>query len=170
MEQWHIQIIETAVALVVYFIARVSFRVFVRRTATKFNYHVTRISLIKRMLEFILWIILGTFILFVWGVEQSQLLFFVTSMLTVLGIAFFAQWSILSNITASIIIFFNHPIRVGDVITILDKEFEIEGMVEDIGLFFLIVRTKQDDRITVPSNLFMQKMVKRHKREEDTQD
>lgn len=161
MELWHLQVIETTAAFVLYFIIRTTFRVFVRRAARKYKYQVTRISLIKRMLEIFLWIVMGAFILFVWGVDQSELLFFFTSLLTVLGIAFFAQWSILSNITSSFIIFFYHPIRVGDEISVLDKEFEISGRVIDIGLFFLIIQTEEDDRVTIPSNLFMQKMVKK---------
>jgi len=104
--------------------------------------------------------------LLVWGVEQSKLVFFFTSLLTVLGIAFFAQWSIISNITSSIIIFFNHPVKIGDYIQVLDKEFEIKGNVLDIGLFFLIIETEDHERVTIPSNVFMQKMIKRRESNE----
>lgn len=167
MEHWHIQLIETVAAIIVYFIARLGFRYLVRKTGTQFQYHVGRITLMKRILSGILMMVLSIFILFVWGVEQSQVLVFFTSILTVLGIAFFAQWSIISNITSSLIIFFNHPIRVGDHITILDHEFEISGEVSDIGLYFLIIITDENERITVPSNLFMQKMVKKRQKPED---
>lgn len=166
MERWHIQLIETVAAVIVYFIARFGFRYLVRRTGVRLQYQVGRITLMKRILSAILLLVFGIFILFVWGVEQSQVLLFFTSILTVLGIAFFAQWSIISNITSSLIIFFNHPIRVGDHITILDHDFEISGTVSDIGLYFLIIITDDNDRITVPSNLFMQKMVKKRQIEE----
>lgn len=63
----------------------------------------------------------------VWGVDQSELLIFLSTILTVLGVAFFAQWSIISNITSTLIIFFNQPIKIGDYLTIMDKEYEIEG-------------------------------------------
>ena len=63
----------------------------------------------------------------VWGVDQSELLIFLSTILVVLGVAFFAQWSIISNITSTLIIFFNQPIKIGDYLTIMDKEYEIEG-------------------------------------------
>ncbi|MCB9034507.1 MAG: hypothetical protein H6553_11770 [Chitinophagales bacterium] len=34
---------------------------------------------------------------------------------------FFAQWSVLSNITSGIIMYFNHPLGIGDNILIEDK-------------------------------------------------
>lgn len=168
MERWQIQLIETALAVLVYFVARIAFRTVVKRVGNRFNYHIPRISLIKRILEFILVVVLGSFVLLVWGVEQSELVFFVTSLLTVLGIAFFAQWSIISNITSSIIIFFNHPVKIGDYIEVLDKEYDIKGNVHDIGLFFLIIETEDSERVTIPSNVFMQKMVKRRENSETT--
>ncbi len=166
MERWQIQLIETALAVVIYFMARIAFRTVVKRVGGRFNYQITRISLIKRILEFNLILVLGAFVLLVWGVEQSKLVFFFTSLLTVLGIAFFAQWSIISNITSSIIIFFNHPVKIGDYIQVLDKEFEIKGNVLDIGLFFLIIETEDHERVTIPSNVFMQKMIKRRESNE----
>ena len=151
MERWQIQLIETALAVVIYFVARIAFRTVVKRVGGRFNYQITRISLIKRILEFNLIVVLGAFVLLVWGVEQSKLVFFFTSLLTVLGIAFFAQWSIISNITSSIIIFFNHPVKIGDYIQVLDKEFEIKGNVLDIGLFFLIIET--EDHPAAPAHV-----------------
>ena len=99
-------------------------------------------------------------LIFVWGVDQSELLIFLSTILTVLGVAFFAQWSIISNITSTLIIFFNHPIKIGDHLTIMDKEYEIEGQLSDISIFFIIIKTKENKKITIPSNVFMQKMIK----------
>lgn len=76
------------------------------------------------------------------------------------GNRFFAQWSILSNITSSLILFFNHPLKIGDEIEILDKDFAIEGKVEDISFFFMHVRTVNGDLVTIPNNLVLQKMIR----------
>jgi small-conductance mechanosensitive channel len=169
MEEWHIQLIETVVALVIYGVLRFSSRSLIRKVGQRFNYHIPRISVVKRMADFILIFILCAFVLLVWGVDQTQLVIFFSSLLTFMGVAFFAQWSIISNITASIIIFFNHPIRVGDNITILDKEYHIEGKIRDIGLYFIILETPEGERVTIPSNLIMQKMVKRKEWDEEKQ-
>jgi small-conductance mechanosensitive channel len=74
----------------------------------------------------------------------------------VIGIALFAQWSILSN-NLSIIIFFNHSVKLEDTITIIDKDYEVEGRVSDIGLFFVILKTKESEEISIPNNVFIQK-------------
>jgi small-conductance mechanosensitive channel len=77
------------------------------------------------------------------------------------GIAFLAQWSILSNITASLIIFFNHKVNIGDSIVILDKDYPIAGKVSDVGIFFVVIKTPEQDYVSMPTNVFMQKMVKK---------
>ena len=100
-----------------------------------------------------------TFLLLIWGVDQSELMFFITSLLTVLGIAFFAQWSIISNITATLIIFFNHPEKIGDEIKIFDVDHPVFGRISDVGIFFMTVRNNEGALITIHSNLFIQKMV-----------
>jgi small-conductance mechanosensitive channel len=95
-------------------------------------------------------------------VNQSALAAYIGSILTVVGLAFFAQWSILSNITSSIIIFFNHSVKIGDHITILEgKEYEIEGRVSDIGLFFVTLKTEDNKEISLPNNIFIQKTIKK---------
>lgn len=118
-------------------------------------------KIIKKGINILITSVCFVFILIVWGVDQSELSVFVGSVIAVVGIAMFAQWSILSNITSSIIIYFNHSVGLEDTITIMDKEYEIEGRVSDIGLFFVILKTKEGELISVPCNVFIQKMIKK---------
>ncbi len=46
------------------------------------------------------------FIILMWGVDTTQLFGFVGAAITFIGVAFFAQWSVLSNFTAGVIMFF----------------------------------------------------------------
>lgn len=92
------------------------------------------------------------------GIEYSQISLFLSSVFAVVGVALFAQWSILSNITASLIIFFGFPYRVGDHIHILDKDDEIKGIIEDISLFHVLIK-RDENLITYPNNLILQKAV-----------
>jgi small-conductance mechanosensitive channel len=117
--------------------------------------------MVKKVFTTTLTLITLAFVLIIWGVEQSDILVFTSSILTVLGIAFFAQWSILSNITAALIIFFNHPVKIGDTIVILEKDMMIEGRISDIGIFFLHIKTIDNEQITIPSNIFIQKAIKK---------
>ncbi|NND63185.1 MAG: mechanosensitive ion channel [Flavobacteriaceae bacterium] len=93
----------------------------------------------------------------IWGVDMKQFTVFISSILAVLGVGFFAQWSILSNLTASVILFFSHPVRIGDKISVQDKDFNWTGEVKDITGFFLFMRTENDENITIPTNLVLQK-------------
>lgn len=161
MDILNIKIIETVIAIVVYIILRVVTNKIIDKTVATSFMQKTRGKIIKKALNLILILLVSTFVLIVWGVDSSELAFFIGSVLTVIGIALFAQWSILSNITSGIILFFNHSVKLDDTITIIDKDYEIEGRVSDIGLFFVILKTKEDEKISIPNNVFVQKMIKK---------
>ncbi len=93
----------------------------------------------------------------IWGVNWEDFSLFISSILAILGVGFVAQWSILSNLTASVILFFNHPLRLGDRIRVMDKDFDWSGKVEDISGFYLFMRTDDGRQITIPTNLVIQK-------------
>lgn len=93
------------------------------------------------------------------GLGYSEISVFLSSIFAVVGIALFAQWSILSNITASMIIFFGFPYRVGDHIKILDKDDDMSGVIDEISLFHVILRRDDGNRITYPNTLILQKAV-----------
>lgn len=157
----NIRIIETVIAIAVYIILRaVANKIIDKTVATSFMQK-TRGKIIKKAMNLILILLVSTFVLIIWGVDSSELAFFIGSVLTVIGIALFAQWSILSNITSGIILFFNHSVKLDDTINIMDKDYEIEGRVSDIGLFFVILKTKNDEKISIPNNVFVQKMIKK---------
>ena len=93
------------------------------------------------------------------GLGYGEVSLFLSSAFAVIGVALFAQWSILSNITASIVIFFAFPYRVGDRIKVTDSDFDISGEVEEISLFHVLIRTDTGNVITYPNNLILQKPV-----------
>lgn len=49
--------------------------------------------------------ILAGSLLLIWGIAPAQLGGYIASLFTVVGIAFLAQWSVVSNITSTLIIF-----------------------------------------------------------------
>jgi small-conductance mechanosensitive channel len=161
MSTSQIKIIETAVLILVYIVVKILTSKTIERVGKRFLYHKSRIKIVKKIVNVLLFFIISGFILFVWGVEQSELVVFISSFLTVMGIALFAQWSIISNITSSVIIFFNHPVKIGDSIVVLDKDYQIEGKISDIGMFFMIIKSAEGDQVSIPTNVFMNKMVKK---------
>ncbi|KAG1658288.1 hypothetical protein GQR58_023053 [Nymphon striatum] len=83
-----------------------------------------------------------------------------------MGVALFAQWSILSNITAGVILFFTSPYKIGDQIRIFDKEILDEAIdtnniytIEDIRAFHLHLRKASGELLTYPNNMMLQKAV-----------
>jgi len=163
MDLTQLKLLETAIALLLFFVFRMVSVKLIDRTVSQSLLQKTRGKIIKKVIQIVLGLIAIIFILTVWGVNQSELFVFMASVLTVIGIALFAQWSHLSNLTSGIIIFFNHSVKLDDNIAILDKDFEIEGRITDIGFFFVKLKTKEGEEVTMPNNIFLQKMIKRKK-------
>lgn len=155
-----IRILETLIAIAAFFIIRfVSIKI-LSKIQKKYDYSKYRIKPILKSINLFIFITLIIVLIAIWGVEQTNILTFITSVLTVVGIALVAQWSILSNISSAIIIFISHPVKLGEFIAIIDKEFDIKGQVSDIGLFYVILKTDKNEKITIPNNIFLQKATK----------
>lgn len=93
------------------------------------------------------------------GLGYSEISVFLSSIFAVVGIALFAQWSILSNVTASMIIFFGFPYKVNDRIKILDKDDDMSGVIVEITMFHVILRRQDGNLITYPNTMMLQKAV-----------
>lgn len=162
MEEYKFQIAETIIVIIVFLITKLITKKVIGKIGTKYKYQSGRIKITKKIVGGLLLIMLTILLMLIWGVDQSELILFLSTILTILGIAFFAQWSIISNITSTLIIFFNYPVKIGDSLTIMDKDYQIEGKLSDIGVFFIIIKTKENKKITIPSNVFMQKMIQKN--------
>ena len=92
-----------------------------------------------------------------WAIDFKQITVLFSSVLAILGIALFAQWSIFSNLTASVVLFFYHPVRIGDKIRILDNNFDWVGRVTNMTGFYFFMKTEKGENITLPNNLVIQK-------------
>ena len=155
-----IRVIETIIAVATFFILTFVFIKLLTKVQRNYNYSKYRIRPILKFINLLIFIILIIVVIAIWGVEQTKLLTFITSVLTIVGLALFAQWSILSNISSAVIIFISHPVKLGEFITIIDKDFEVKGQVSDIGLFYVILKTDTNEKITIPNNVFLQKATK----------
>ena len=100
-------------------------------------------------------------LILIWGVPFQDIGVVLSSVFAVIGVALFASWSILSNITAGVILFFTYPFKIGDKIRILDKDLvePLECVIEDIRAFYVYLRTSNGELVTYPNNLLLQKAV-----------
>lgn len=159
MGNYKIQILETIIILVVYVIAFFITKTIINNTLKKAQLQRVRRKIIIKAIHLFLIIGFLTVLAGVWGLEQNEIAVFASTILTALGIAFFAQWSLLSNITSSIILFFNHPLKIGDTIKVMDKDYPFEGEITDLTYFFVHLKTESGEIITVPNSQILQKPI-----------
>ncbi|MBC3759617.1 mechanosensitive ion channel family protein [Hyunsoonleella sp. SJ7] len=133
--------------------------ILIKKIGKKSGINEARIRLMVRYLTVSLFILAILIEAFVFGAKFEDIAVIFSSVFAILGIALFAIWSILSNVTSGIIMFFNFPYKVGDKIEIHDKDFPITAIIEDIRAFQLHLRLENGDLVTYPNNLMLQKAV-----------
>jgi small-conductance mechanosensitive channel len=159
MELYKIQIIETIVVIAGYIITHYITKIFVNNTLKQTLLERGRRKMIIKAVHLLSFITATVLLSAVWGLKQNEIAVYVGTLLTALGIAFFAQWSLLSNVTSSLLLFFNHPLKIGDTVKVLDKDYPFEGEVTDLTYFFVHLKTEELEIITIPNSLLLQKSV-----------
>jgi small-conductance mechanosensitive channel len=154
-----LEIIETIVLIVAMISVKLATTKAIKRILSSLEFDLQRKRISQKIVNLFILLVGGIILAGIWNIDRKELFVFFTSVLTILGIAFFAQWSILSNITASLILFFNHPLRIGQFIQVFDKDYTVEGKLEDISFFFMHVRTKENQIVTIPNNLVLQRTI-----------
>ena len=103
------------------------------------------------------------------GVSGTVLWTAFTGFAAVAAVAFFAAWSVLSNLFCAILIFTARPLRLGDHIEVLDTAEKpgARGEVVDINLLYITLEdTSTDQRgvlLQIPNSLIFQRVVRRWK-------
>ena len=151
------EIISSGVVLLVMMLLRVIVSSIVRRFAASTHIIEHRTNLVIKYLHLLINILVAIALTLIWGVQPKDIIIAISSITTVVGVAMVAQWSILSNITSGIILFFSFPFKIGDIIKIHDKDFPIIGEIEDIKAFHITLITKEGEIIVYPNNLIFQK-------------
>lgn len=159
MTLYRIQIIETIIVIVVYALVYYFIKTIVNNSLKHTHLQRGRRKMIIKVLNLLSFITSTIILSAIWGLNQSEIAVFVGTVITALGIAFFAQWSLLSNITSSLLLFFNHPLKIGDQLKVLDKDYPFEGEITDLTYFFIHLKTKEGEIITVPNSLVLQKSI-----------
>jgi small-conductance mechanosensitive channel len=131
----------------------------IERHGRRRNVSNERIFYIQKIIKLIGFLALILIAAAVFGFNYSEFSFIVSSVFAVVGVALFAQWSILSNVTASLIIFFFFPYKVGDTVRITDEKEHLEGDIIEITLFHLIIKRECGDILTYPNSLVFQKAI-----------
>ena len=78
-----------------------------------------------------------------------------TSILTLTGVALFASWSLLSNVTSYFILLFHNAFRRGNFVRIVDGDNYMEGYIADVNLFNTRIVTEDRETVIYPNNLVL---------------
>lgn len=103
------------------------------------------------------------------GVSGTVLWTAFTGFAAVGAVAFFAAWSVLSNIFCALLIFTARPFRLGDHVEILDtaEKQGAKGEVVDISLLYVTLRDSAEEHqgalLQIPNALVFQRVVRRWK-------
>ena len=151
------EVIGTGILIFLVVSSRIIVSKLVRRFAKSSHIIEHRTNLVIKYIHLLTTILAIIALILIWGVQAKDIIIAISSITTVVGVAMFAQWSILSNITSGIILFFSFPFKIGDVIRIHDKDFPIVGEIEDIRAFHVALKTKDGEMIIYPNNLLFQK-------------
>jgi len=115
------------------------------------------------------WLIMGTAFVAVLGrlgVSASVLWAALSGFVAVAAVAFFAMWSVLSNLLCAVFIFTMGPFRIGDVVELVDTTDKpgIKGRVTAINLMFTTLVEPAElggTLVQVPNSQFFQKSIRR---------
>ncbi|MBC5842752.1 mechanosensitive ion channel [Flavobacterium sp. F-380] len=151
------ELIASGILLVLLIAVRIITTKLVKRFAVATTRLEHRTNLVIKYLHLLANILALIAFIIIWGVQPKDIIIAISSITTVVGVAMFAQWSILSNITSGVILFFSFPFKIGDTIKIHDKDFPIVAEIEDIRAFHVSLITEEGEMIVYPNNLLFQK-------------
>jgi small-conductance mechanosensitive channel len=115
------------------------------------------------------WFIMGSAFVIVLGrlgVSATVLWTALSGFVAVAAVAFFAMWSVLSNLLCAVMIYTIGPFRIGDVVELVDTLDKpgVKGRVVEINLMFTTLIELPDAGgalVQVPNSQFFQKSVRR---------
>lgn len=115
------------------------------------------------------WFIMGSAFVIVLGrlgVSATVLWTALSGFVAVAAVAFFAMWSVLSNLLCAVLIYTIGPFRIGDVVELVDTLDKpgVKGRVQEINLMFTTLIELPEAGgalVQVPNSQFFQKSVRR---------
>ncbi len=154
-----VQMVISAVIILIYIVLSRRIAPFVYRTiaASVLKDDMSRRALV--VFHILLFLLLIVVLSVVWGVDIKGLLVLASSMIAVIGVALFAAWSLLSNITAFFIMLGQRNFAPGADVKIIDGSNHIEGKVLEINLFSTVLLTKNNEQVVYPNNLIVSRPV-----------
>ena len=170
LHEW-IGALDVALSILLILLAAWLLRLLCRRLLARLGKHYTLPPpvemAIRRLSNFLIWSSALVAILDRLGVSATVLWTAFTGFAAVGAVAFFAAWSVLSNIFCTLLIFTTRPFRLGDRIEILENGEKpgLKGRVIDINMIYTTMQEiggpPEGTLMQVPNSLFFQRGLRR---------
>ncbi|MDR6741340.1 MULTISPECIES: mechanosensitive ion channel family protein [Herbaspirillum] len=171
MADWFDVLVPATEVVLIFLLALAIMRVarsVMARIARTYGLPATAVMLTQRVLGFFIYGGAMLWALERMGVSGAVLWSAFTGFAAVGAVAFFAVWSVLSNLFCAILIFTTSPFRVGDLIEVLEGGDKpgVKGRVLDINLVYttLLEEGQEQEAKTIlqlPNSMFFQRIVRR---------
>lgn len=168
---WRDPLIRTGQVLLIILLAWVAQRILTRAISRLgARYSLLPPEVLQPLRGLVRWLIMGSALLMVLerlGVSATVLWTALTGFTAVAAVAFFAIWSVLSNMFCALLIFTMGPFRIGDTVEVIDSADKpgVKGRVIAINLFYTTLHDLTEDAsgavLQVPNSLFFQRSVRR---------
>jgi len=139
----------------------------VRRIGERYNLPAGFLIGSRRTIAFLIYLFALLLVLDRFGVSGTVLWTAFTGFAAVAAVAFFAAWSVLSNVFCTVLILTTRPFRLYDHIEILENGEKpgLKGQVIDINLIHTTLQERlpdgSDSVLQIPNSLFFQRAVRR---------
>lgn len=150
----------TGITFILFLLGRIIIFKLIKKRSIIGNISSERVIYIRKITHFMLFALFLTILGAIWEISLQGLSLYFVSIFTVVGVALFATWSVLSNLTTSVLLFFFFPYRIGQTIRIIDGDNSIEGIIKDFNLFHIKIKTEDDKIVAYPNSLAIQKPIK----------
>ncbi len=153
------QLIVSGIVLLCYGVLSRRIAPFIYRTiaATMLREEMNRRAMV--VFHILLFLLLVVVLSIIWGIDIKGLLVLASSMIAVVGVALFAAWSLLSNITAFFILLGQRSFAQGVTVRIVDGSNYVEGKVIEVNLFSTVLQTSNGEQVMYPNNLIVSRPV-----------
>lgn len=148
-------------------VVRLVARRLIRRFADHYTLPPEMVMGARRITSFVVHVGTLLVILQILGTSGAVLWTAFTGFAAVGAVAFFAAWSVLSNIFCTLLIFTTRPFRLHDYIEVLENGEKpgLKGRVIDVNLIYTTLLETGDGHegtvLQLPNNLFFQRTVRR---------
>lgn len=170
MQDWMDIMIPVLQIMLIVLVAWLTYRLLQRLVKRVGDHYRLPLEYRLSLVTIVRWVLVGSsgmWVLERLGVSATVLWTAFTGFATVAAVAFFAAWSVLSNLFCAFLIFIVGPFRVGDYIELLDTAEKpgALGRVIDINLLYITLEESGAPRagtlIQIPNALIFQRVLRR---------